>query len=461
MFSLLISGRLFAQHLHELSVYGGGGLSTLAYKVTDGQQKHGLGGHFGLGYHFFFAPKWGIGTGGELAFYNARYNLNNLNINYMTTDMNGDPFDFRSTVNSYKEKQHAMLLQIPLMLYHQSKQTDSKLQYYGAVGGKYGISMNGKYSNTASLSNAGYYAYEDALYDTQEFMGFGYFPGRKANGGLDFKSLFFLSAEAGVKWRLNESWSLYTGVYVDYGLNNIMEKQNVMSMPSLVAYNRTNPTEFGVNSIVQSQYTQGGGVPQAFTDKITPIAVGIKLRLAFGKDCGRKGEAQPVQKVAPKTDKLVDEKAPKDAEEEAPEPVVVEETPEPVVIEEVPEVVEDNDIPEAVKRIIEQPIDNYALNQTDVADYQRERLDEKIVLLQQYPKVQFYIYGHTCDLGTKEVNERVGLGRAAQAKAYMISKGIAESRILSISSKRDTEPVVLNSNEENRRKNRRVVIILE
>ena len=51
--------------------------------------------------------------------------------------------------------------------------------------------------------------------------------------------------------------------------------------------------------------------------------------------------------------------------------------------------------------------------------------------------------------------------RTTRAKAYMIFKGIAESRILSVASKRDTEPVVPNANEENRQKNRRIQLIVQ
>lgn len=284
LFFLLGAKGLFAQH--EFSAYGGGSLSTLSYKVTTGQQKHGFGGHFGLGYQFLFAPKWGVGTGAELAFYNARFKMNNFHIDYNTFDRNGTPFEFRSTINDFKEKQRAMTLQIPLMLYHQSKKTDNNnRQYFGAVGGKIGIPLKGKYRATADLRNSGYYAYEDAIYDTWEFMGFGNFPSKKSNGDLDFKTTFFVSAEAGIKWNLKEKWLLYTGVYFDYGLNNIIEKQNVVSMPSLVEYNGTNPHTFAMNSIVNSQYILKGvaQVPQVFTDKLIPIAAGIKLKLVFGK----------------------------------------------------------------------------------------------------------------------------------------------------------------------------------
>ncbi|MDR3329085.1 MAG: hypothetical protein LBS63_03120 [Prevotellaceae bacterium] len=40
-------------------------------------------------------------------------------------------------------------------------------------------------------------------------------------GELSFGFSLALAAEGGVKWRLTEQWSLYTGVYVDYGVLNV------------------------------------------------------------------------------------------------------------------------------------------------------------------------------------------------------------------------------------------------
>jgi outer membrane protein OmpA-like peptidoglycan-associated protein len=46
------------------------------------------------------------------------------------------------------------------------------------------------------------------------------------------------------------------------------------------------------------------------------------------------------------------------------------------------------------------------------------------------------------------------------AKQYLVEKGIAASRITTIS-KGKTEQIAPNTSEENRRKNRRVMIIIE
>ena len=454
--SLLVSRGFSAEQCgrHEFSVYGGGGLSTLNYKVTFGTQKMGLGGHFGLGYRYFFSPNWSLGTGVELGFYRAKFDMDNLNFSFMTTDMQGAEFEFRSTASNFQERQRAMLLQIPLMLQFQTNKPDRKHHFYAAIGGKVGIPVRGRFSNTADLKNAGYFSYENSLYDTQRFMGFGSFPNRRSQGSLNFKTAFFLSAETGIKWRLNDRHSLYTGLYVDYGLNNTARAAS--TRPTLIEYNKANPTAFAVNSIINSQYTpMGSNTTQVFTDKIRPIAIGIKMRLAFGRGCERRNvqTTSQQQQLTPfqtgqrndgEMQRIIANIEAEVAREAA---------------EEARRKTEKETIDVVIKQL-GQPIDQYALNQTEPGEYQKQKLDEKIALLKQYPNLKFYIQGHTCDIGTREANERVGFGRDVGVRAYMISQGIDPNRILGTECKRDTMPLVPNTSEENRRKNRRVQLII-
>jgi len=269
-------GEIHAQHKHELSVDGGGGLSNLQYKAATGEKNPCAGFDFGLGYHYFFSPKWGLLTGAELARYSAKYSMSGTDIRYMTPDSDGNVFEFRSTVNAYSDRQNALYLQIPLMLQFQA---GDKHQFYMAAGCKAGIPMDGNYKTTATIVNAGYYAYENSLYDTQTFMGFGRFPDRKTAGALHFKSAFFLAVETGVKWRLSDLLSFYSGVYLDYGLNDISPKP---ADASIVEYNSAHPPAFAVNSILVTQYAPSGGATQPFADKVTPLAAGVRLRLSFG-----------------------------------------------------------------------------------------------------------------------------------------------------------------------------------
>jgi outer membrane protein OmpA-like peptidoglycan-associated protein len=462
---LLSCSALQAQYKHEFSLYGGGGLSTLKYDITTGEQKNGLGGTAGLGYTFFFSPKWGLETGAGLSFYNAKYNLNNLSTKHMTTDMDGAAFEFRSTVSNYEEKQKAMMVQIPLMLQFQ---TGNKHQFYAALGGKVAIPVNGTYNSSgATIQNSGYYAAEDYEYTTQEFMGFGSFTGKDGDGDLRFKTAFLASAEAGVKWKLKDGLSLYTGAYLDYGLNNIYKGEN---NSQFVAYNTANPKDLTVNSVMNSQYTQNG-TAHPFTDKVLPMAVGLKVRLAFGKGSTVKTSAYvpPVQtdnstgEARRKADEDAKQKAAAEAqarqqaeagrlakEQQKAQQLAAEKAAQAEAIKQ-----------QAIKTDIGQPVENYSLSQTELTSIQRQELDEKIELLRQNPNLKFYIYGHTYNIGNEETNERVRLQRAEKAREYLLSKGIAENRILGIASKRDTQPVAPNTNEENRMKNRRVEITVQ
>jgi outer membrane protein OmpA-like peptidoglycan-associated protein len=102
-------------------------------------------------------------------------------------------------------------------------------------------------------------------------------------------------------------------------------------------------------------------------------------------------------------------------------------------------------------------IGRYKLGQTATTPEQKSVLDEYAGLLLENPLAHIEITGHTCDLGRDELNMRIGQKRADLARDYLVEKGIAPSRI-STFSRGETEPLFPNTDEENRRKNRRLEI---
>ena len=99
----------------------------------------------------------------------------------------------------------------------------------------------------------------------------------------------------------------------------------------------------------------------------------------------------------------------------------------------------------------------YAKGEADVKDQQSRVLSQVQQVLELFPSSRFEIVGHTCDLGSKEVNLRLSNERAKSLQDFLISKGVPAER-LKARGVADAEPVVPNTNEENRRKNRRVEI---
>ena len=65
--------------------------------------------------------------------------------------------------------------------------------------------------------------------------------------------------------------------------------------------------------------------------------------------------------------------------------------------------------------------------------------------------------GHTDSIGSDQYNQRLSERRAAAVKDYLVSKGIAASKITTIG-KGESQPVATNKTAEGRQKNRRVDI---
>jgi len=286
LFAAMSSLYVSAQAIHEYSVYGGSGLSTLSYQLAQGDRSGGVGGNFGMGYTYFrtkqtitgtgniFSQYWGIHTGLGFGFYNAKAKLNNVET--ITKGLNDgeatfNKFDLYTTLSEYNESQKAVYLNIPVMALFQIE------QIYVMGGFKFGIPVNGKYkSKDATLTNKAYYPDLDNWLDSQEFAGYGVFR-NNSNGKLKHGITAMLALESGWKWYINSNFSIYTGVYLDCGLNNISKN----SKKSFVNYVSDHAGDFTTNSVLFSY--QDNKELSVFSEKAKMMAVGIKIRLAYCK----------------------------------------------------------------------------------------------------------------------------------------------------------------------------------
>ncbi|HEX7902842.1 MAG TPA: OmpA family protein [Chitinophagaceae bacterium] len=82
-------------------------------------------------------------------------------------------------------------------------------------------------------------------------------------------------------------------------------------------------------------------------------------------------------------------------------------------------------------------------------------LNEVVKIMQDNPEMELAIDGHTDNVGADEKNQVLSDNRAASVRTYIISKGIAESRITS-AGHGETEPIADNKTAAGRQKNRRV-----
>ena len=89
----------------------------------------------------------------------------------------------------------------------------------------------------------------------------------------------------------------------------------------------------------------------------------------------------------------------------------------------------------------------------------RPILDRFATTLNQNPVTTVTIIGHTDSTGTDAINNPLSVNRAAATRDYLVSRGVASSRI-AIDGRGSREPVADNNTAEGRAKNRRVEIFV-
>ena len=87
-------------------------------------------------------------------------------------------------------------------------------------------------------------------------------------------------------------------------------------------------------------------------------------------------------------------------------------------------------------------------------------LDQAIETLKQSPGLGIIIEGHTDDRGDAEYNLELSRQRAESVRQYFIDHGLPQERLEAVG-KGESEPLLPNDNEQARRKNRRVELVVK
>lgn len=86
-------------------------------------------------------------------------------------------------------------------------------------------------------------------------------------------------------------------------------------------------------------------------------------------------------------------------------------------------------------------------------------LDRLVAFLDKYPDRTASIEGHTDSVGQDDYNQGLSQRRADSVKSYLVSRGVASSRLISIG-KGETYPVAGNESAAGRQQNRRVEVVI-
>jgi peptidoglycan-associated lipoprotein len=101
----------------------------------------------------------------------------------------------------------------------------------------------------------------------------------------------------------------------------------------------------------------------------------------------------------------------------------------------------------------------FGTDQYDLDSEDRATLDRQAAWLARYPNVHFTVEGHCDERGTREYNLALGERRANATKNYLVSAGVAASRITVVSYGKE-RPAVPGDDESAWAQNRRAVTVL-
>jgi outer membrane protein OmpA-like peptidoglycan-associated protein len=102
---------------------------------------------------------------------------------------------------------------------------------------------------------------------------------------------------------------------------------------------------------------------------------------------------------------------------------------------------------------------NFKFGKTDLPDEAKARLDSIVTGLKADPKGVFIeIEGHTDNVGSKALNERLGMERAEVVKRYLYEQHQVPLHKINVISYGEDKPVAPNNNRDGRAQNRRVVV---
>lgn len=250
----------------ELSISVAGPASFLKYSIG-GSVVPGNGISAGIRYSYYLSEGLSIGVGVEYQTYNSDAKFASFSGQYVTKDAEAESFQFRYRATNLREEQKLGYVNVPIGIQFE---TPGNTKLYVAAGAKIGFATNGSYQSTIqNLTTSGYYPQYNVELFAPAFAGFASTNDVKTSKqDLDTDVSYSATFETGLKQKIGDRSSIYIGLYLDYGLNNIYDKNG---NKNLVEYNPELPVQLQYNSVLDSP----------FADNIRLVSYGLKLRFAL------------------------------------------------------------------------------------------------------------------------------------------------------------------------------------
>lgn len=110
---------------------------------------------------------------------------------------------------------------------------------------------------------------------------------------------------------------------------------------------------------------------------------------------------------------------------------------------------------EGIKITLPESMVNFGFDSSNLTASAKTNLDKLATVLKNNPDTNINVYGHTDSKGSESYNQGLSERRAAAVKNYLVSKGVASSRMFAMGMG-ESDPRSSNATEAGRAQNRRV-----
>jgi len=441
--SLLIGGALQAQETGSYLHFNvGGGLHNLSYDIPNGNIKGKAGYTVNAAYSYFFSHHWGLQTGIGLQSFKALSTLNTTT-SVSDVDTEGDTYQFRTYYENWQEEQNTLFIDIPLELQYRFG-IGKKTSILASAGVKMALPVSSTYKSIGGqIQTTGYYSQWNVEITDFPAQGFTTVT-NNYSGSLSLKPAFMGIVDLGGLYNLTKKMDLYAGAYLNYGLNKVITADT--------------------KSVYQKDGTYNGMFASDQISNVIPVSVGLKVGLYWklGTEKTSTKVVKEKEPLLPVVDAVKQIPVKSDTIAEGREVPIVPEVKKdsviaPLKIQEVPAVkIEVRvDSINTIKEIARSISISFSLNSDQALNIDNEKISILSEMLKGNTDVKLKIIGHTCNIGSHIVNMKIGMKRAEAIKQKFIKQGVQESQ-LTTQSKAYDEPLVQNTSNANRIKNRRV-----
>lgn len=450
-----------AQHTNYLSLGLGGGLGSPLHSAVHGDAALGLGFGAGLHYAHFFGRHFGLGLGVN---YNRLHGATTYDFTETTAGLThasnpGVTYDLVTTYDGWRERQMLGFLSVPLELLWRWELGERSWLVAG-LGAQLELPLHGRYTaDEGTYATTGYFPAIGHTVENLPQHGFGSYNADTEADIEGLKPAVSLVADLGVRLPLGDRWGLYVGAYGTFGLTNMLDGT---STDPLLVLDPTDP----------SQALYNGTFASAEVDGMRLLRAGVKVAIDFGWSCGRSPQAPAAEEKPAARPQLVQQPQPKPEPRPAPNaqplPVVMQPKAEP----EAAPVPKPNPDQEAARQAAAARAElkgrvegtaiafDFAGSEPHISQADDLSLRALAAAMQADPAMRVTVTGHTDNVGSADVNMRLGQQRADAVRQRLIALGIPADRIATASRGME-QPIAPNDTPEGRARNRRADIKLD